>query len=101
MRPGALEQRQKELGEVRSRRKPVAGANRLRHVPVLEEENGARSVLSWCNTRIDKPPAEIIQPLGSAFMLAKAARLSPEGILITPRTAGTDGFYVSVMRRAG
>ena len=31
---------------------------------------------------------------------AKAAWLSGEGVLMTPRTTGTDGFFVSVLRRA-
>ena len=31
-------------------------------------------------------------------MFVKAARLSDEGILMTPRTADTDGFFVSVLR---
>ena len=35
-----------------------------------------------------------------AFMFAKAARLSAEGLLMTPRTTETDGFFVSVLRRA-
>jgi 16S rRNA (cytosine967-C5)-methyltransferase len=107
MRPGALEQRQKEqtevLGRAASLLKP---GGRIAYVTcsVLEEENGAqiRAFLVQHPEFSIQPPAEIIQPLGErAFMLAKAARLSPEGILITPRTAGTDGFYVSVMRRAG
>ena len=107
MRPGALEQRQKEQAEVLGRAASLLKAGgRIAYVTcsVLEEENGAqiRAFLVQRPEFSIQPPAEIIQPLGErAFMLAKAARLSAEGILITPRTAGTDGFYVSVMRRAG
>jgi 16S rRNA (cytosine967-C5)-methyltransferase len=31
-------------------------------------------------------------------MFTKAARLSTEGLLMTPRTTDTDGFFVSVLR---
>jgi 16S rRNA (cytosine967-C5)-methyltransferase len=107
MRPGALEQRQKEQAEVLGRAASLLKpGGRIAYVTcsVLEEENGAqiRAFLMQHPEFSIQPPAEIIQLLGErAFMLAKAARLSPEGILITPRTAGTDGFYVSVVRRAG
>jgi 16S rRNA (cytosine967-C5)-methyltransferase len=33
-------------------------------------------------------------------MFTKAARVSAEGLLMTPRTTGTDGFFVSVLRHA-
>jgi 16S rRNA (cytosine967-C5)-methyltransferase len=36
-----------------------------------------------------------------AFMFSKAARLSAEGILMTPRLTDTDGFFVAVLRHAG
>ena len=49
-----------------------------------------------------QPPVEVIQSLGErAFMFGKAARLSDEGILMTPRTTDTDGFFVSVLLRRG
>ena len=34
-------------------------------------------------------------------MFAKAARLSDEGLLMTPRLTETDGFFVSVLARNG
>ena len=34
-------------------------------------------------------------------MFGKAARVSDEGLLMTPRTTGTDGFFVSVIERRG
>jgi 16S rRNA (cytosine967-C5)-methyltransferase len=47
-----------------------------------------------------QPPAEVAGALGErAFMFTKAARLSDEGILMTPRTTETDGFFVSILRR--
>ena len=48
------------------------------------------------------PPAEVIKALGDqAHAFGKAARLSADGILMTPRTTDTDGFFVSVLKRAG
>ena len=34
-------------------------------------------------------------------MFGNAARLTAEGILMTPRTTETDGFFVAVLRRSG
>jgi len=34
------------------------------------------------------------------MMFCRAALLSEEGLLMTPRETDTDGFYVAVMRRA-
>ena len=70
---------------------------------MLDEENGAQ-VRGFLGRHADfavEPPAEVIKALGErASMFGKAARLSAEGILMTPRTTGTDGFFVSVLRRA-
>ena len=107
MRPGALEQRQKEQADVLVRAAALLKAGgRIAYVTcsVLEEENSAqiRGFMALHPEFSVQTPAEVIQPLGErAFMLGKAARLSAEGILITPRTTDTDGFYVSVMRRGG
>jgi 16S rRNA (cytosine967-C5)-methyltransferase len=46
------------------------------------------------------PPAEVAKALSErALMFVKAARLSEEGILMTPRTTETDGFFVSILWR--
>jgi len=69
---------------------------------VLDEENGAqvRAFLGRHAKFSLQPPAEVAQALGErSFMFGKAARLSDEGILMTPRTADTDGFFVSILRR--
>jgi 16S rRNA (cytosine967-C5)-methyltransferase len=71
---------------------------------VLDEENGAqvRAFLTRHAEFSIQPPADVASALGErAFMFAKAARLSDEGILMTPRTTETDGFFVAVLRRAG
>jgi len=69
---------------------------------VLDEENGAqvRSFLARHPGFSVQAPADVASVLGErAFMFTKAARLSDEGILMTPRTTETDGFFVTVLRR--
>jgi len=47
------------------------------------------------------PPAELIEACGErAFMFGKAARISDEGLLMTPSSTETDGFFVSLLKRA-
>jgi 16S rRNA (cytosine967-C5)-methyltransferase len=105
MRPGALEQRQKEQAEILDRAVPLVKAGgRIAYITcsVLEEENDAqaRGLLTRHPEFAVQPPTEVIKSLGErAFMFGKAARLSDQGTLMTPRTTDTDGFYVSVMRR--
>ena len=107
MRPGALEQRQKEQVEILDRAVPLVKAGgRIAYITcsVLEEENDsqARGFLARHPEFAVQPPTDVIKSLGErAFMFAKAARLSELGTLMTPRATDTDGFYVSVMRRAG
>ena len=106
MRPGALEQRQKEQAEVLDRAVPLLKeGGRIAYVTcsVLEEENGAQvgAFLSRHASFTIVPPADVIQALGEhAFMFGKAARLSDEGLLMTPRMTETDGFFVSLLKRA-
>ena len=105
IRPGALEQRQKEQAAVLDRAVPLLKAGgRIAYITcsVLEEENGdqVRAFISRHPEFSIRPPTGVVEALGEgAFMFAKAARLSAEGILMTPRTTGTDGFYVAVIRR--
>ena len=107
MRPGALEQRQKEQAEILDRAVPLLKAGgRIAYITcsVLDEENGqqVRAFLTRHPEFSVQPPAEVAQALGErAFMFGKAARLSDDGILMTPRTTETDGFFVSVLRRTG
>jgi 16S rRNA (cytosine967-C5)-methyltransferase len=106
MRPGALEQRQKEQSDIVDRAVPLVKAGgRIAYVTcsVLDEENGAqvRGFLTRHPEFSVVPPADVIKSLGEgAFMFAKAARMSDEGLLMTPRTTETDGFFVAVLRRA-
>ena len=105
MRPGALDQRIKEQVDVLDRAVPlVKPASRIAYITcsVLEQENGAqvRGFLSRHPEFSVVPPAEVARALGErAFMFAKAARFSAEGLLMTPRLTETDGFFVSLLRR--
>jgi 16S rRNA (cytosine967-C5)-methyltransferase len=48
------------------------------------------------------PPAEVIGALGErASEFGKAVRYSPQGLLMTPLRTGTDGFFVSILHKAG
>jgi len=107
MRPGALEQRQKEQVEILDRAVPLLKAGgRIAYITcsVLDEENGAqvRAFMTRHHEFSVQLAADIAAALGErAFMFGKAARLSDDGILMTPRTTETDGFFVSVLKRAG
>jgi 16S rRNA (cytosine967-C5)-methyltransferase len=106
MRPGALEQRVKEQVEVLDRAVPLLKpGGRIAYVTcsVLDEENGAqvRSFLARHGDFSLRPPGQVVRALGErAAVFSKAARLLDEGILMTPRTTETDGFYVAVLERA-
>jgi len=107
MRPGALEQRQKEQAAILERAVPLLKAGgRIAYITcsVLDEENGAqvRGFLARHAEFSPQPAADVAQALGErALLFGKAARLSEEGILMTPRTTETDGFFVAVLRRNG
>jgi 16S rRNA (cytosine967-C5)-methyltransferase len=105
MRPGALEQRVKEQAEVLDRAVPLLKVGgRIAYVTcsVLDEENSAqvRAFLGRHTEFSIQPPAQVAQALGErAFMFGKAARLSDQGITMTPCTTETDGFFVALLRR--
>jgi 16S rRNA (cytosine967-C5)-methyltransferase len=105
MRPGALEQRVKEQAEILDRAVPLLKAGgRIAYVTcsVLDEENGAqvRAFLARHPDFSLQPPSEVTNALGvRAFMFGKAALVSGEGLLMTPRRTDTDGFFVSVLKR--
>jgi len=69
---------------------------------VLDEENGGqvRAFLSRHPGFALVPPDQLPEALGDrAFMFRRAARISAEGILMTPHRTGTDGFFVTVLVR--
>jgi 16S rRNA (cytosine967-C5)-methyltransferase len=106
VRPGALAERinQQEVLLDRAAALVKAGG-RIAYVTcsVLQEENGdqVRAFLSRHRDFAVLSPREIAAAsLGDrGILFCHAARLSQEGLLMTPRTTDTDGFYVAVMRK--
>src|SRR3954469_24083862 len=106
MRPGALEIRLKDQTEVLERAAPVVKAGgRIAYITcsVLPSENGEQ-VRAFTSRH---PEFAVVPPEQTASVLwdkaedfAKAALESPEGWLMTPRRTGTDGFFVSVLKKA-
>src|SRR5436305_14635535 len=106
MRPGALEVRLKDQVEVLDRAAAlVKPGGRIAYVTcsVLPQENGEqiRAFLARHPEFAVVPPSQTVAVLGDkAEDFAAATLQSPEGLLMTPRRTGTDGFFVSVLRRA-
>lgn len=106
VRPGALAQRQAEQAQILEQAaRYVRPGGRLAYVTcsLLDEENGAqlRALMAKHEDFTPVPPAETVLALGAhGPELAKAALLGREGVLLTPRRTGTDGFFVGVLRRA-
>ena len=107
VRPGALAERVKQQEALLDRAAALLKAGgRIAYVTcsVLQEENGDQ-VLAFLSRHPDftvVPPREIVAAaLGErAVLFCRAALVAEEGLLMTPRTTDTDGFYVAVMRKA-
>ncbi len=105
MRPGALEVRLKDQIEVLDRAAHlVKPGGRIAYITcsVLPPENGEqiRSFVGRHPEFAVVPPAQTATVLwDKAEDFAAAAQESPEGWLMTPRRTGTDGFFVSVLKR--
>jgi 16S rRNA (cytosine967-C5)-methyltransferase len=105
MRPGALEQRNKEQVEVLDRAaRLVKPGGRIAYVTcsVLREENDDAVVafLARNPTFTVTAPSEVLARLGDeAMAFSEAVVTSPQGFLLTPRRTNTDGFFLSMMRR--
>jgi 16S rRNA (cytosine967-C5)-methyltransferase len=105
IRPGSLEQRLMDQIEVLDRAVPLLKAGgRIAYITcsVLDEENGAqvRAFLARHPDFALTVPAKIpgiLSDRTGAFR--DAALMSNEGLLMTPRRTGTDGFFVSILRR--
>jgi 16S rRNA (cytosine967-C5)-methyltransferase len=105
MRPGALEVRLKDQIEVLDRAAAlVKPGGRIAYITcsVLPPEN-AEQVRAFVGRH---PEFAVVPPSQTATVLwdkaeefAAAARELPEGWLMTPRSTGTDGFFVSVLRK--
>jgi 16S rRNA (cytosine967-C5)-methyltransferase len=106
VRPGALDLRIKAQDAALERAAPlVRPGGRIVYVTcsVLDEENGARvRAFSGRHPKFGVVPAsEVMDVLGAGKTPFEAAvKVSGEGLLMTPRRTGTDGFFVSVLRRA-
>src|SRR5712672_3656324 len=106
MRPGALEIRLKDQVEVLDRAAAlVKPGGRIAYITcsVLVQENGEQ-VQSFIARHPDfavLPTSHCMSVLGDkADAFAAATLQSPEGLLMTPRRTGTDGFFVSVLKKA-
>ena len=71
---------------------------------MLDEENGDQ-VRDFVGRHPDfsvEKPADVANVLGErAYLFTRAALISDEGLLMTPRRTETDGFFVSLLRRTG
>src|SRR5436309_3058508 len=101
MRPGALEIRLKDQVTVLERAAAlVKPGGRIAYITcsVLPPENGdqIRAFVARHPEFTLVPPDETVTVLGDkAREFAGAVLQSPEGLLMTPRRTGTDGFFVS------
>ena len=106
MRPGALEVRLKDQVTVLDRAAALAKpGGRIAYITcsVLPQENGEqiRAFVERHPEFSVVPPAQTVTVLwDKAEDFANAALQSPEGWLMTPRRTRTDGFFVSVLRKA-
>jgi 16S rRNA (cytosine967-C5)-methyltransferase len=105
MRPGALEIRLKDQIAVLDRAAAlVKPGGRIAYITcsVLPQENGeqVQSFIARHGEFAVVPPSETVSVLwDKADDFAAAALQSPEGWLMTPRRTGTDGFFVSILKR--
>jgi 16S rRNA (cytosine967-C5)-methyltransferase len=106
MRPGALEIRLKDQAEVLDRAVAlVKPGGRIAYITcsVLPPENGEqiRAFVARHPEFVVVPPQQTVTVLwDNTDAFAAATRPTPEGLLMTPRRTGTDGFFVSLLRRA-
>jgi 16S rRNA (cytosine967-C5)-methyltransferase len=105
IRPGALAERRNEQQAVLERAASLARpGGRVAYVTcsVLPEENNDQVgafVAGHPDFSVEKP-AEVAKVLGErAYLFARAALISDQGLLMTPLRTDTDGFFVSVLRR--
>jgi 16S rRNA (cytosine967-C5)-methyltransferase len=107
VRPGALALRTKEQAAALERAAAlVKPGGRIAYVTcsLIAEENGdqVRALLTRQGDFAPMPPSQVVTALGErAYLFRRAALISEEGLLMTPRRADTDGFYVSLLVRRG
>src|ERR1700692_3936159 len=105
MRPGALEVRLKDQVTVLDRAAALTKpGGRIAYITcsVLPPENGEQ-IRAFVARHLEfavVPPAQVVTVLWDrAEDFAAATLQSPEGLLMTPRRTGTDGFFVSVLKK--
>jgi 16S rRNA (cytosine967-C5)-methyltransferase len=105
MRPGALEVRLKDQAAALERAAGlVKPGGRIAYITcsVLPAENGEqiRAFVARHPDFAVVPPAQTVTALSDkADAFAAATLMSSEGLLMTPRRTGTDGFFVSILAR--
>ncbi len=106
IRPGSLAERRKEQEAVLERAAGlVKPGGRIAYITcsVLAEEN-ADQVQAFTTRHPDfsvEKPGEVVSALGErAYLFGRAVLISDKGLLMTPRRTGTDGFFVSLLRRS-
>lgn len=106
VRPGALAERVKQQEALLDRGAALLKAGgRIAYITcsVLQDENGdqVRAFLARRSDFAVVPPQQIAAAaLGErGILFCHAARLSEEGLLMTPFSTDTDGFYVAIMRK--
>lgn len=104
IRPGALDLRLKEQAALLDdAARFVKPGGRVAYITcsILDAENG-KQIRSFRERNASfeiVSPNEVVKALGeNAMIFSRAAKLSEEGIQMTPRRTGTDGFFVSVLR---
>jgi 16S rRNA (cytosine967-C5)-methyltransferase len=106
VRPAALAERIKQQAELLDRAAAIVKpGGRIAYVTcsVLEEENGdqVKAFLDRTAGFAVVNPADLARPLGErGYLFTRAALISGAGLLMTPRRTDTDGFFVSLIRRA-
>jgi 16S rRNA (cytosine967-C5)-methyltransferase len=105
VRPGALDERIKtQYAVLEGAASLVKPGGRIAYITcsLLDEENGAqvRGFLARHPEFAVVPTEEATSVLGPRKPQFDAAvQISPEGLLMTPRRTGTDGFFVALIRR--
>jgi len=106
VRPGSLATRRKEQETALDRAATLVKAGgRIAYVTcsVLAEENDEQvhAFLARHPQFALVPPAQTCEPLGErAYLFRRAVLMSDAGLLMTPARTDTDGFFVSVLRKA-
>ena len=106
VRPGSLATRRKEQEAALDRAAALAKpGGRIAYVTcsVLAEENDdqVHAFLTRHPGFALMPPAQVCEALGErAYLFRRAVLMSQAGLLMTPARTDTDGFFVSVLRKA-